>query len=117
MLGNICCVMLVRGRLSDRVCKQFFHAARIAVCKGCEEVLIQDGMCFGVVRTKMRNATIGTVSGILFSGKIESDTGVAEATFIVRSRDLKELDEDGLAWVSGVDIATTHGNRSLTKLN
>lgn len=105
------CVMIPRGRLTVSLCNKLFQAARTAVLEKREEINLDDPYCWGVVRTEMKNATLGGVTGILFSAKIESETGVVEVTYIIRRKDLEKTED--LVWVLSSARSSSSSNSHL----
>ncbi|HVV15047.1 MAG TPA: hypothetical protein VHD55_01440 [Candidatus Paceibacterota bacterium] len=96
---------MVRGTgITNSMSSLLYRTAMQMVQEKKSSKKFKGGDCQGVLSTEWKYAGMGTISGLQFSAKVESAAGTTEVTFIIRSLDLDEPDDD--SWEAVPDQET-----------
>lgn len=105
MYGNIYCLTFQGNLVSDDIRDALFSAGYLMIVGHEKRHRIKTDECEGIVRTAFQHQGLVDIYGVVFVAELETEKGKLTVTYIVRDRDLGEMEqmEEG-AWVSVDDL-------------
>jgi hypothetical protein len=101
-----CCIGFSRSITSDDVRDALLQTAYLMLRGYERKRKVHSKFCEGVVTTDFKETSFVNITGVMFYATVECETGKNEISYLVRSRDIAELetDESEFAWVSSDDL-------------
>ncbi|HEU0050554.1 MAG TPA: hypothetical protein VFQ60_00670 [Patescibacteria group bacterium] len=86
------CLMATGLPVSDAICDILFYGALGMASEKINRRSFHHKDGEGEIRTQFKPAALGEIAGMEFEAQVETEQGTAKMRFIVRTRDLEDLD-------------------------
>ena len=94
----IYCLLFSGSPITKTISDELFKAACRMVLEDKDELAIYNDECCGMVETDWESVCLGAISGYKFSCDVSSIKGQHKVDFIVRSKDLENIDFEKKNW-------------------